>query len=86
MRLGLVGGASLLAAWPLWHVTRFDTTGCRSGIPCDPHARLPFAPEAAVLTFVGLVAILVTVGVLGFALIRAVIRYDGEERLRRSRS
>jgi hypothetical protein len=46
----------------------------------------PSAPEAAVLTFVGLVAILVTVGVLGFALIRAVIRYDGEERLRRSRS
>jgi hypothetical protein len=77
--LVLVGGAALLASWPLWHVVRPDS-GCGSGVPCDPGLVLPFAPLATVLTALGGLA-LITAAALGVALfIRGVIRLDVRDR------
>lgn len=74
--LVVVGAGLLLIAWPLWHVTRPDTSGCGSGVPCDPSLYLPFGSIALVLTLVGGSSVLVGAVLLAAVVLRAVIRYD----------
>jgi hypothetical protein len=78
--LMLVGGAALVAAWPLWHVVRPDQSGCRSGVPCDPRLVLPFGSLATVLTAASGFALLVAAMLVVALLVRAVIRVDARER------
>lgn len=77
--LVLVGGAALLASWPLWHVVRPDSSRCVSG-PCDPRLLLPFGPLATVLTIAGGLALLMATTLVVALLIRGVIRLDARER------
>jgi hypothetical protein len=58
--LGL-GGAALLIAIPLWHVTRWDSTGCQihNTYPCDPRPHLPYGTVATGLTLFGIGAVLI---------------------------
>jgi hypothetical protein len=77
------GVLALLAASPLWRVTRADTSGCRPGIPCDPSLYLPFGSLALGLTIVGAVALLVVGAWLTAILIRGVIRHDTRVRAAR---
>lgn len=76
----LVGGAALLASWPLWHFTRADVSGCRSGVPCDPGLYLPFGSVALGLTIAGVLALLTATTLVVALLLRGVIRLDARER------
>jgi hypothetical protein len=78
--LVLIGGGALLGSWPLWHVVRPDTSGCESGVPCDPVLVLPFAPLATVLTIVGGLGLLIAATLAVALFIRGVIRLDARER------
>jgi len=78
--LVLVGGAALVAAWPLWHVVRPDRSGCMSGGPCDPRFVLPFGSLATFLTGVGGLALLVAAMLVIALVIRGVVRLDARER------
>jgi uncharacterized membrane protein (DUF2068 family) len=81
--LAVCGAVALLAAWPLWHVTRADTSGCTLGIPCDPALYLPFGSLALWLTIGGLLALLVVATSLVAVFLRGVIRHDAGVRAAR---
>lgn len=81
--LVLCGVVAFLVAWPLWHITRTDTSGCRSGVPCDPALYLPFGSLAFGLTIAGLLALLVVAMWLVAIFVRGVIHHDA--RVRRAR-
>jgi hypothetical protein len=74
--LAVFGVCALLAAWPLFHVTRVDRSGCRTGMICEPTPHLPFGSLAVGLTFAGLLALMVVAVWLSTTLIRGVIRHD----------
>jgi hypothetical protein len=78
------GAAALLAAWPLWHVVRPDTSGCDWRGPCDPSLHLPFGPVATALTVGGGLALLIAMTLLAALAIRGVIRLDARERQART--
>jgi hypothetical protein len=84
--LAVCGVAALLAAWPLWHIMRADTSGCATSRPCDPALSLPFGPLALWLTIAGLLALLVVVASLVAIFIRGVIRHDARVRAARRAS
>ena len=78
--LALLGSglASILVAVPLWHVIRWDTSGC--GRPCDPGERLPFAGIAIGLTLFGIVAVLLGLAIVLGGFIAWVRALDARER------
>ena len=86
--LGL-GVAALLIALPLWHVTRLDWAACQihNTYPCDPREVLPYGTLAAVLTYLGMLAVLVVLAIIivfGFvAFMRRVLAAEAQERATR---
>jgi len=84
--LGLV---AVFIAIPLWHVTRWDSSGCQihNTYPCDGREYLPYGSVAGGLIYFGifaLVLVLAIVLVSGFAaLIRRVRALEAEERAAR---
>ena len=83
------GLAAVSIALPLWHVTRWDSSGCvvRHTYPCDPREVLPYGTLAAVLTYLGMLAIIVVLAIIivfGFvALMRRVLAAEAQERATR---
>jgi len=60
------GVAAVSIALPLWHVTRWDSSGCvvHHTYPCDPREILPYGTLAAVLTYLGIFAILAVLAII----------------------
>jgi hypothetical protein len=81
--LGSCGIVALLVAWPLWLITRTDTSGCRSGVPCDPALNLPFGSLAFGLTIAGLLVLLIVAMWLVAIGVSRVIRHDARVRAAR---
>jgi len=83
------GVAAVSIALPLWHVTRWDSSGCvvHHTYPCDPREVVPYGTVAAVLTYLGMLAILVVLAIIivfGFvALMRRVLASEAQERAAR---
>lgn len=75
--LFVLGTASLLAAIPLWHVTRQDVSMCQAGVPCDPLVFLPYGNLAAVLTLLGIAVILAALVIAAFMFVRRLQRRAG---------
>ena len=68
-----LGIASILVAIPLWHITRQDTSGCQSGVPCDPRLLLPYGGPATVLTLFGVGTLFVALVALTVILVRHLL-------------
>ena len=83
------GVAAVSIALPLWHVTREDSSGCvvHHTYPCDPREVLPYGTLSAVLTYLGIFAILAVLAIIvvfGFAaLMRGVLASERQERAAR---
>jgi Zn-dependent protease len=75
-----LGLAAALISVPLWHVTRWDASGCQIHHPCDPRESLPFGSIALGLTLFGIFAVVVGVVIVLGAFVAHVRALDAEER------
>ena len=77
-----LGLAAALISIPLWHVTRWDSSGCQihHTSPCDPREYLPFGNVAFGLTLFGIFAVIIGLLIVLGAFMGRVRALDAKER------